>query len=102
MARTLAALDKKWDVHANHIFYLALPPSLIGDVVKELAAAKLNGKQARIVVEKPFGNDLESARELNSRLGEVFKEESDLSNRPLPRQRDRAEYPGLSLWKRPL
>ncbi len=102
MAKTLAGLDKKWDIHANHIFYLALPPALIGDVIKELAAAGLNGKQARIVVEKPFGNDLESARELNSRLGEIFKRKTDFSDRPLPGQRNRAEYPGLSFRKRPL
>ncbi len=74
MAKKLSALDKKWDIRANHVFYLALPPALIGDVVKRLAAAKLNGEKARIVVEKPFGNDLESARELNRSLGDVFNE----------------------------
>jgi glucose-6-phosphate 1-dehydrogenase len=74
MAKRLSDLDKKWDTRANHVFYLALPPSLIGDVVKGLAAAKLNRDPARVVVEKPFGSDLESARELNHRLGEVFKE----------------------------
>jgi len=74
LAKKVAAQDKEWDVRANHIYYLALPPSLIDDVIKGLASAKLNGDHARIVVEKPFGRDLESARTLNRGLGEVFKE----------------------------
>ena len=53
MAKRLSGLDKEWDTRANHVFYLALPPSLIGDVIKGLAAAKLNRDPARIVVEKP-------------------------------------------------
>jgi len=68
MAKRLSVLDKDWKIRANHVFYLALQPSLIGDVVKGLAAAKLNRGPARIVVEKPFGSDLSSARELNHLL----------------------------------
>ncbi|MEJ2586518.1 MAG: glucose-6-phosphate dehydrogenase, partial [Deltaproteobacteria bacterium] len=74
LSKRLAALEKEWDGRANHVFYLALPPSLIGDVVKGLSAAGLNRDQARIVVEKPFGSDLESAKELNRTLGEEFEE----------------------------
>jgi len=76
LAKQLAAIDKEWDTHANRIFYLALPPQMIEPVVQELAKAKLHRErqQARIVVEKPFGHDLESARRLNRLLGEVFNE----------------------------
>ncbi|EFK08555.1 glucose-6-phosphate dehydrogenase, NAD binding domain protein [delta proteobacterium NaphS2] len=74
LGKKLSALGNEWDTRPNQIFYLALPPSLVGDVIKGLAAAGLNGDWCRIVVEKPFGSDLESARALNRRLGEVFKE----------------------------
>jgi glucose-6-phosphate 1-dehydrogenase len=59
----------------NHpLFYLAIPPSLFDDVVDGLATAGLV-EGARVVVEKPFGRDLESARELNCSLHRVFPEE---------------------------
>jgi glucose-6-phosphate 1-dehydrogenase len=49
------------------VFYLEIPPSLFGPVVNELAAANLTSG-ARVVIEKPFGHDLASARELNAEL----------------------------------
>jgi glucose-6-phosphate 1-dehydrogenase len=55
------------------VFYLEIPPFLFGQVVKQLSDAGLtNG--ARIVVEKPFGNDLESARELAAELHQYIDE----------------------------
>jgi glucose-6-phosphate 1-dehydrogenase len=51
------------------VFYLEIPPSLFGPVIKELAGAGLT-KSARVVVEKPFGHDLASARAL---AGEIHK-----------------------------
>jgi len=58
------------------LFYLAIPPSLFDDVVQGLAGVGLNGVGSRVVVEKPFGRDLESARELNDVLHKVFPEEA--------------------------
>jgi len=56
------------------VFYLEIPPSLFADVVDQLSAAELvNG--ARVVIEKPFGHDLASARELNQRLHQVLDED---------------------------
>ena len=55
------------------VHYLAIPPSLFPTVVEGLAAAGLE-HDARVVVEKPFGRDLASARELNRVLHEVFAE----------------------------
>ena len=52
----------------NLLFYLATPPSLYGVVPLYLKAAGLNTPHSRIIVEKPFGYDLESARELNKRM----------------------------------
>jgi glucose-6-phosphate 1-dehydrogenase len=57
------------------LFYLAIPPTLFEDVVQGLARVGLN-KGGRVVVEKPFGRDLASARELNKVLHEAFPEES--------------------------
>jgi glucose-6-phosphate 1-dehydrogenase len=61
---------------ANHIFYLATPPSIVEAIVQNLGAAKLSDdKQGeRIVIEKPFGHDLESAVALNNVLTKVFEE----------------------------
>jgi glucose-6-phosphate 1-dehydrogenase len=61
------------DVH-HPLFYLSIPPSLFDDVVDGLAAAGL-APEARVVVEKPFGRDLASARALNASLHRVFPEE---------------------------
>ena len=55
------------------VFYLEIPPFLFGTVVKGLAAAGLT-KHARVVVEKPFGHDLASARALAAELHEVIDE----------------------------
>jgi glucose-6-phosphate 1-dehydrogenase len=56
-------------------FYLAIPPSLFATVITNLGAAKLN-ENARVIVEKPFGRDLPSARELNRVAQSVFPEDS--------------------------
>jgi glucose-6-phosphate 1-dehydrogenase len=56
------------------VFYLEIPPSLFADVVRRLHAAGLTD-DARVVVEKPFGRDLASARALNRELREVLDEE---------------------------
>ena len=55
------------------VFYLEVPPSLFGTVVAGLAEQDLT-KNARVVVEKPFGHDLKSARELNEQLHELIDE----------------------------
>jgi len=76
LAKMLSAREKKWGSKANRIFYLALPPIMIETVARHLAASKLNQdpKRARIVVEKPFGHDLASARNLNRLLTGIFEE----------------------------
>ncbi|HSE92502.1 MAG TPA: glucose-6-phosphate dehydrogenase [Methylomirabilota bacterium] len=62
----------------NRLFYCATPPSLYDDIVEHLGASGLargEGGWTRIVVEKPFGRDLESSRALNRQLAGVFREE---------------------------
>jgi glucose-6-phosphate 1-dehydrogenase len=60
-------------VHPAH--YLAIPPVLFATVVEELGISGC-GKNARVIVEKPFGTDLESARSLNRTLLQTFPEEA--------------------------
>jgi glucose-6-phosphate 1-dehydrogenase len=56
-------------------FYLAIPPALFGTVIKGLGTSGL-AKNARVIVEKPFGRDLASARELNRIARGAFPEDS--------------------------
>ena len=72
----LKAYEKKWGGPANHIFYLATPPGIVETIVKGLGSANLadDKQRARIVVEKPFGHDLDSAVALNAVLTDVFDE----------------------------
>lgn len=58
------------------LFYLAIPPSLFDDVLTGLAEVGLNQSGARVVLEKPFGRDEASARELNEVVHRVFPEDA--------------------------
>jgi glucose-6-phosphate 1-dehydrogenase len=59
------------------LYYLEMPPPLFGPIVEHLGEANLLAT-ARVAIEKPFGHDLASARELNARLHEVLREEQIL------------------------
>jgi glucose-6-phosphate 1-dehydrogenase len=80
LARDLSARDAEASTRGNRIFYLALPPSLYGPAARHLGAAGLSAeKQAdngwvRIVLEKPFGSDLASARQLDRDVRAHFQE----------------------------
>jgi glucose-6-phosphate 1-dehydrogenase len=76
LEKSFVKLDKDWKAKAGHIFHMATPPSMFGVIPPRLAAAGLNRDRtgARIVVEKPIGHDLKSARELNRVLTENFHE----------------------------
>jgi glucose-6-phosphate 1-dehydrogenase len=69
-------INKEYNCKGNKIFYLALPPSLFEPVVRIIkSSGLLKGKGwKRVVFEKPFGYDLNSARELNSCIKSTFKE----------------------------
>ena len=74
----LAARLRQADRPANHLFYLALPPAGYGPAADALGRAGLareEGNWSRIVIEKPFGHDLESAKALNRTLHAHFREE---------------------------
>ena len=73
---TWDTLKKKLDHHRSEqaVFYMAIPPDIFPEVVESLASVGLN-QRGRIVVEKPFGRDLNSACELNATLHKVFPED---------------------------
>jgi len=74
----LEEIDQQRKTQGNRIFYLATAPEFFGLIAEQLAAANLSRSQdrawTRIIVEKPFGHDLESARSLNNKLAQVFEE----------------------------
>ena len=72
---TFTAIKKTLDKSRRPAYYLAIPPSLFETVIKGLGTGNL-AEQARVVVEKPFGRDLASARELNGVARSVFPEDS--------------------------
>ena len=76
-AATFAKVGKAIEGKRRPVFYLEVPPSLFSTVVHGLADAGLT-EGARVVIEKPFGHDLESARALNAELCEVLGEEQIL------------------------
>ena len=77
LAKYLADMRGK-DCSPNLLFYLATPSSLFDEIIRGLGAAGLHRNEkgwTRIVIEKPFGHDLDSARRLNEVLRSVFQEE---------------------------
>ena len=71
--KTFEAVAKELKGAKHPVFYLEIPPSLFALVVEGLAAANLT-EGARVVIEKPFGHDLESAKALNAELAEHLDE----------------------------
>ncbi|QGQ19239.1 glucose-6-phosphate dehydrogenase [Cellulomonas sp. JZ18] len=74
---TVEELDVSRGTGGNHAFYLSVPPSSFPVVCKQLARSGLSqpqdGTWRRVVIEKPFGHDLRSARELNDIVSSVFR-----------------------------
>ena len=77
LAERLDEMGDRDSALTNHLFYFAVPPSLAPRIVRGLESAGLTGEDegwTRIVVEKPFGRDLESAEALNAEIRAVFDE----------------------------
>ena len=78
---TVRALDAERGTGGNHAFYLSIPPGAFPVVCKQLARSGLADQEGldqwrRVVIEKPFGHDLASAKELNGIVNDVFPEDS--------------------------
>ena len=78
LGKRLGELDTSRHTAGNRVYYCATPPPTYETIVEQLKAAQLTHGQGfdRIVVEKPFGSDLKSAKELNAILQRVFHEDS--------------------------
>ncbi len=77
LASTLADLEHSHGIGGNTAFYLSVPPSAFPVVLKQmqrtsLSSAAASGGWRRVVIEKPFGHDLASARDLNALVDDVF------------------------------
>jgi glucose-6-phosphate 1-dehydrogenase len=80
LKKTAEELDRARGTGGNHAFYLSIPPRFFADVIGQLKEHGLATAESdswrRVVVEKPFGSDLRTARELNGVISEVFPPES--------------------------
>jgi glucose-6-phosphate 1-dehydrogenase len=79
--KNIKAVEDKHGMCDNLIYYLATPPSIAPTIIKNLKDSGLGGKEEhclgwrKIIMEKPFGSDFESARKLNDIVSEAFKED---------------------------
>jgi glucose-6-phosphate 1-dehydrogenase len=79
LSTLLDRFDKDKGTRGNRIYYLATQPSAFSDIISMLGRAGLDherhdGGWRRVIIEKPFGRDLESAKRLNREVGKVFRE----------------------------
>jgi glucose-6-phosphate 1-dehydrogenase len=97
LEQQIAEADRKYNTLGNRLFYLAVAPRFFSAIVKMLGLCCLskeeNGRWARVIVEKPFGHDLASAKQLNQELKQVLSWKRDCAERhglPLFQQHHRA------------
>ncbi|UCC71436.1 MAG: glucose-6-phosphate dehydrogenase [Gemmatimonadota bacterium] len=78
LKETLAKVDEERGTGGNYLYYMSTPPSFFSEIPRQLnqvgLAREAEGRWRRVVIEKPFGRDLDSARSLNRELLEVLDE----------------------------
>ncbi len=78
LKKKLDSIDQELGIPANRLFYLSTPPSVFPLIMENLGKAKLVSREfdpwCRVIVEKPFGRDLETAQTLNRQMKQVFRE----------------------------
>ena len=102
LAETLISMEETHGIQGNAAFYLSIPPAMFPVVLKQMQRTRMadnsqRGGWRRVVVEKPFGHDLQSGKDLNRLVDEVFTATGRLPDRPLPRQGDRPEPAGAAV-----
>jgi len=81
LAEKLKSIDDSWGQCSNKLFHLSVPPDLYEGILKDLSSSGMTepcddkSGWTRILIEKPFGNDIETARSLDKLLGKLFREE---------------------------
>ena len=76
LGKQIEQLEKKWNTPVNRIFYMAVPPQYFEPIANKIGKQGIakDKKLSRIVIEKPFGHDLDSAKRLNDLLHKMFNE----------------------------
>jgi len=81
LAKLLGQIDGQWSICSNKLYYLAVPPKSYSDIITNLHQTGLTKPCSpeegwtRVILEKPFGTDLQTALALDKQLGSLFKEE---------------------------
>ena len=79
LKNSLGKINRQYQTRSNYCFYLATSPQYFASVVQKLGLAGLTEETGdhwrRVVIEKPFGSDLESAQKLNQQIQQVLKED---------------------------
>lgn len=81
LSHKMSSIDKGWGQCSNKLFHLSVPPTLYEGILTHISRSGLNIPCSddigwtRILIEKPFGNDIHAARQLDKLLGKLFKEE---------------------------
>jgi glucose-6-phosphate 1-dehydrogenase len=74
LAQKLAELDRERGTEGNRLYYLAVPPKALQMLVQEIGERRTTDGWTRLIIEKPFGRDLQSARALNEEVQRHFRE----------------------------
>jgi glucose-6-phosphate 1-dehydrogenase len=74
LTKVLSEVDHERGTHRNRVYYFAVPPSAIETLLLEIAERRSEEGWVRLIIEKPFGTDLQSARRLNETISENFSE----------------------------
>ncbi len=78
LSELIGQANKEQRIRGNQFYYLAVAPRFFGEIVRQLGAAGLaretTGQWRRVIIEKPFGRDLDSARALNAEITQVLQE----------------------------
>ena len=80
LAAHIKEIEKAVGSEVQSLFYISTPPSVFGPIIQNLGASGLGGmylgspRHSKVIIEKPFGRDLDSARALNAELRSVFEE----------------------------
>jgi len=74
LTKVLGEVDHERGTHRNRVYYFAVPPSAIETLLLEIAERRSGEGWVRLIIEKPFGTDLQSARKLNEMISENFSE----------------------------
>jgi glucose-6-phosphate 1-dehydrogenase len=75
LTKVLREVDHDRGTQRNRVYYFAVPPSAIEILLREIAERRTDEGWVRLIIEKPFGTDLQSARKLNELISESFTEE---------------------------